>query len=1107
MKNILSILLLAMMTCCWSCSGGGEDVPTPTPTPTPKPEEKPKIELTTAAPVAPQEGGSATVTFTSTEAWTIDVTEGRAVSWCSVTPTSGSKGNNTLTVKTTANDTYDERNAKVTIKAGATTQSFVVTQKQKDGLTVTSNKVEVSAEGGDIAIEVKANVKFEYQIEEAAQSWITSDGSRTLTASTLKFKVAENDKTSKREAKITIHSGELKETVTIYQEGSKPTLVLTLNEYTVASEGETIKVELKSNVDYEVQLPDVDWVKESSSRAMSAATHYFEVAPNGEYDARKAEILFVNKENGISEKVMINQAQKDAIIVAKNEYTIEAAGGSLDFEVNTNVDFKVETSVDWIKQNTKSRGLEAKPLSFKIAENTANEAREGLITITSGDLKQEIKVLQKAKNSLSVSQTEFNVPSDGGKISFTVTSNVEYDVNWNSVDWLKNTSKTDGKYVFTVAVNEGYDARNVDITVLNKETKEKTIVKVLQAQKDAIIVAKNEYTIEAAGGSLDFEVNTNVDFKVETSVDWIKQNTGSRGLEANPLSFKIAENTADEAREGLITITSGDLKQEIKVVQKAKTSLSVSQTEFNVPSDGGKISFTVTSNVKYDVNWTSVSWLKNTSKDNGKYVFTVAANGGYDARNVDITVLNKETQEKTIVKVLQAQKDAIIVAKNEYTIDATGGDLKFDVKTNIDFKIETSVDWIKQNTGSRGLEAKPLSFTVAENTAEEAREGLIIVSSGNLKQEIKVIQKAKTIFVVSQTEFNVPSDGGEISFTVTSNVKYEVNCNPATWIKNTSKDNGKYVFTVAANERYNARNVGITVLNKETQEKTIVKVLQAQKDAIIVGKNEYTIEAAGGNLDFEVNTNVEFKVETSVDWIKQNTESRGLEMKSLSFTIAPNTAVESREGVITLSSGDLKQEIKVIQKAKFTISVSETDFNVGVEGGEISFVVSHNGLFYNSKPNVKWLEILEPTQTTPTTRHYTIKVEPNETPDVRETEIVCTHNKSGEQVKVKITQAANECIIEPEKYEYTVDYKVSLLTIKVNSNAKYEVKSNLDWIEYRKFTSTPDAIKLDIKENKGKKREGKIILSYKETSKEITIKQEGFATGGGGIDDIPEHIL
>ena len=214
MKNILHILLLAMIAFCWSCSGGGEDVPTPTPTP--KPEEKPKIEVTTTAPVFSQGGESATVTFTSTDSWTIDVTEGRASSWCSVTPTSGNKGTNTLTITTTANDTYDERNAKVTIKAGTTTQSFVVTQKQKD-----------------------------------------------------------------------------------------------------------------------------------------------------------------------------------AIIVAKNEYTLDAVGGTLNFDVNTNVDFKVDTSVDWIKQNGGSRGLEAKPLSFTISENTSDESREGLIIITSGDLKQTIKIIQK----------------------------------------------------------------------------------------------------------------------------------------------------------------------------------------------------------------------------------------------------------------------------------------------------------------------------------------------------------------------------------------------------------------------------------------------------------------------------------------------------------------------------------------------------------------------------------------------------------------------------------------------------------------------------------------------------------------------------------------
>ena len=94
-----------------------------------------------------------------------------------------------------------------------------------------------------------------------------------------------------------------------------------------------------------------------------------------------------------------------------------------------------------------------------------------------------------------------------------------------------------------------------------------------QKQKDAIIVAKNEYTLDAVGGDLNFEVNSNVDFKVDTSVDWIKQNVGSRGLETKPLSFTIDENTSDESREGLIIITSGDLKQEIKVLQKGASNI------------------------------------------------------------------------------------------------------------------------------------------------------------------------------------------------------------------------------------------------------------------------------------------------------------------------------------------------------------------------------------------------------------------------------------------------------------------------------------------------------------------------------------------------------
>ena len=393
MKNILRILLLTMMIGCWSCGSGEEDVPTPTPTP--KPEEKPKIEVTTTAPILAQTGGTGSVTFTSTADWTIDVTEGRAVSWCSVSPTSGSKGTNTLTITTTGNDTYDERNAKVTIKAGTTSQSFTVTQKQKDGLTVTSNKVEIGSDGGDFSIEAKANVSVTYEIEEAAKDWISASESRGLTAKTLNFTAKANEKEERRLGNIVLKGGDgLTETVTVYQEGEKPTLVITSDDIIVGSDGETIKIEIKSNVDYTMTMPEVDWISQDDSRAISAYTHYLTVASNEFYDQRSAKIFFQNEAEGLKDSISITQLQKDAIIVAKNEYTVAAEGGNLDFSVNTNVDFEVSVSVDWIKQNTGSRGLVEKPLRFIVAENDSTKSREGEIVITFEELKQAIKVKQ-----------------------------------------------------------------------------------------------------------------------------------------------------------------------------------------------------------------------------------------------------------------------------------------------------------------------------------------------------------------------------------------------------------------------------------------------------------------------------------------------------------------------------------------------------------------------------------------------------------------------------------------------------------------------------------------------------------------------------------------
>ena len=393
MKRIfLYLLKVATIVAC----SGGEDGGTTPQDPTP---EKPKaeIKLETASFDFPAEGGKDEISFSTTEAWTAEVINSRADGWCAINPTSGEAGDAKITVTTEANDTPDDRSASIVIKAGTASKTVKVSQKQKEALTITASKFEVEAEGGEIKIEVKANIDFDYTIEESAEDWVKYKGTRALKTSTLTFSVAENDDTMKREAKIYITSGEFNEEITIYQAGSMPSLVISKSAYVVSSEGGTIAVEVKSNVDVAVELPtDVDWLHENTSRGVSTSTYYFDIAPSEELDQRTAEIVFFNKENGLSEVVTITQTQKDALVVAKESYTVESDGGQIQIEVGHNVDFKISISAEWITRAENTRAFQTENLIFNIAPNEAKQERTGTIILTSADrkIKQTITILQ-----------------------------------------------------------------------------------------------------------------------------------------------------------------------------------------------------------------------------------------------------------------------------------------------------------------------------------------------------------------------------------------------------------------------------------------------------------------------------------------------------------------------------------------------------------------------------------------------------------------------------------------------------------------------------------------------------------------------------------------
>lgn len=261
------------------------------------------ISLNPGSATVSSNSNTQSVIVTCNGTWALS---GETVSWCRPSKTTG-QNNDVVTFNIDENNLPDDRNATYTFTCATESAKFVLTQKGKDALTVTKSKFEVSAQGEQIAVEVNANISFEYEIAQADKSWVSYVGTRAMTTSRLLFSISPNEETATREGTITLTSEIGKETIKIYQFGASPALVLTQKEYIVPSDGQTIKVELNSNVDYEVVMPSVDWITESPTRAISTHTHYYTVAENLYGEERSTEIHYFSKEYNIDEIVIIQQ--------------------------------------------------------------------------------------------------------------------------------------------------------------------------------------------------------------------------------------------------------------------------------------------------------------------------------------------------------------------------------------------------------------------------------------------------------------------------------------------------------------------------------------------------------------------------------------------------------------------------------------------------------------------------------------------------------------------------------------------------------------------------------------------------------------------------------
>ena len=283
------------------------------------------------------------------------------------------------------------------------------------------------------------------------------------------------------------------------------------------------------------------------------------------------------------------------------------------------------------------------------------------------------------------------------------------------------------------------------------------------------------------------------------------------------------------------------------------------------------------------------------------------------------------------------------------------------------------------------------------NTVSRSKYGTL----ADLDKDLAFGNGEEDTFSITPDKFDVEAAGGEVTFTVTSSIGYEVTNNNPDWISEVSVKDGEkanskvYTYSVAKNGQAKARTGIIVVCNdNEVCIPVTIKQAAAEEDVFSITPDKFDVEATGGDVTFTVTSSIGYKVtNNNPDWISEVSVKDGenANSKVYTYSVAKNEQTKARTGIIVVcNDNEVCIPVTIKQAAAEEqgggLKVSKTDFYVNAAGEDIDFTVQSEA-DYNVKSKVDWVTLKSSDKAT---GHYCFTVAENAGDDSRTGEITIT---------------------------------------------------------------------------------------------------------------------
>lgn len=306
--------------------------------------------------------------------------------------------------------------------------------------------------------------------------------SATIQTSMVVINVQPNDTYEERQAVITLTDPE-DGTILSFNVVQKQNdaILIDKDNYDVPEEGGDITINVKSNVDYIVEIPsNSSWLsqKKIATRGLKDSKIVLSAEKNNSGDERQATVLITDKNSRASSSITITQSLTPFIDIEKENYSVLEDASTIEISVKTNIKLEMIIDKDWIIDAGR---INNNDLSFtqklNISPLSSNSGRTATVVLksqnTKWDLSKEVHISQT--RGLYITSRDISIYV-GESYAIKYENNTDQNLKWDSSDTSIATVNSDGVVkgkkkgvaVISVSTLDGKKSDKVSVDVQKK---------------------------------------------------------------------------------------------------------------------------------------------------------------------------------------------------------------------------------------------------------------------------------------------------------------------------------------------------------------------------------------------------------------------------------------------------------------------------------------------------------------------------------------------------------------------------------------------------------------------------------------------------------------